>query len=351
MSAFYRLFPFALLFGACGNTTTLSLPEPVSNNAVAYHAPTQTAYSFAGLGADKNWKSVHAKSYKCELLTKTCETITPLPDGIGRLAASAQIIGDVIYVLGGYSVDEAGEEISTPEVWAFDVTTQSYTRKADMPIPVDDSVALSFQDRYLYLISGWHKDDNVVNVQMYDTRTDIWSPASDWRGIPVFGHAGGIVDNVMVVCDGVQIIPAKSARDKRQFTEISACWRGDINAENPKEILWRKLDALPGKGNYRMAATGWVERNIVLFAGGTNNPYNYNGIGYDKIPSQPSAHVWGYDISADEYILFKDKAKPSMDHRALIHLQGNQFATFGGMGREQKILGTFNTFKVRRSPK
>lgn len=48
-----------------------------------------------------------------------------------------------------------------------------------MPVPVDDSVSLTYQDRYIYLVSGWHKDDNVLNVQMYDSQTDIWVPATD----------------------------------------------------------------------------------------------------------------------------------------------------------------------------
>ena len=39
-----------------------------------------------------------------------------------------------------------------------------------MPVPVDDSVALSYKERYIYLISGWHNDGNVNLVQVYDTK-------------------------------------------------------------------------------------------------------------------------------------------------------------------------------------
>ena len=73
-----------------------------------------------------------------------------------------------------------------------------------------------------------------------------------------------------------------------------------------------------------MAATGWTEQNIILFAGGSDNAYNYDGIGYDKVPSAPSKHVWGYDIMPQmNTFCLKDKPTATMDHRALIHLGGD----------------------------
>ncbi|PHR92966.1 MAG: galactose oxidase [Robiginitomaculum sp.] len=347
----YLALMLALVLGACGASNMSTLPEAVSNNAVAYHQPSQTVYSFAGLGAAKDVQAVHAKAYSCSLETNICETLPPLPDGIGRLAATAQTLGDTIYIFGGYRMAGDGAEISTPEVWAFDVKTGHYAHKADMPVPVDDSVSIAYLDRYIYLVSGWHKDDNVVNVQMYDSQTDTWHPATDWPGVPVFGHAGGVVGTVLVICDGVQIIPPKTPEAKRSFTDISACWRGDIDANTPTKITWRHLPTLPGKGNYRMAATGWADRNMILFAGGSNNPYNYDGIGYDKIPSAASAHVWAYDIAADGYVLFKDKPTKTMDHRALIPIGESKFLTVGGMGENQNVLDRLDVFTVHQSPK
>ena len=345
MRRFIAGIAVGLVLTACAGESP-KLPEAVTNNAAAYHAPSQTIYSFTGLGEGKSWTDVHARSFACTLPENTCETIAPLPDNVGRLAATAQTIGDEIYIFGGYSVAEDGHETSTPEVWAYDVNTQTYNRKADMPVPVDDTVSLSYQDRYIYIVSGWHKDDNVVNVQMYDTQDDAWLPATNWSGAPVFGHAGGIVGSVMTICDGVQIIPPKTPEARRTFETISACWRGDIDADDPKKITWHKLPPLPGKGLYRMAATGWAEQNIVMFAGGSDNAYNYDGIGYDKIPSQPSKHVWGYDIAANDYVLFKNKPTATMDHRALIHLGGSEFMTLGGMGKDQQVLKSANKFKA-----
>ena len=95
-----------------------------------------------------------------------------------------------------------------------------------------------------------------------------------------------------------------------------------------------------------MAAMGVSSRNLVLFAGGSDNAYNYNGIGYNNIPSTPSAHVWGYDITAEKYIVFDDKPKATMDHRALIELGDGRFATLGGMGNRQVVLEGLDTFDI-----
>ena len=334
----------AMMLAAC-QPKTAQLPEPVANNAVAYYDG--EIYSFAGLSAGKTWTEVHAKAFKCAPSKSTCEILPPLPDGKGRLAATAQTVGDIIYIMGGYTVAEDHTEVSTPEVFAFDPKTNTYTRRTDIPVPVDDSVSYVYQDRYIYLISGWHKDTNVADVQIYDTANDSWQRATDWPGAPVFGHAGGGVGNVMVICDGVEIMPPKDKDSRRTFETISACWRGDINAANITDITWTRLPQLPGKGLYRMAATGVADRNLVLFAGGTDNAYNYNGIGYNKIPSVPSAHVWGYDISANDYVVFDDKPKATMDHRGLINLGEGRFATLGGMGDGQVVLDGFDVFEVR----
>lgn len=341
MKHLFLLTTLALI--ACQNQTA-QLPEPVTNNAVAYYDG--DIYSFAGLGAGKTWTDVHAKAFRCAAETPHCEALPPLPDGKGRLAATAQTVGDKIFIFGGYTVAEDHSEVSTPEVFAYDPITNNYTRRADMPTPVDDTVSLIYHDRYIYLISGWHKDTNVADVQIYDTVENVWQKATDWPGAPVFGHAGGIAENVMVLCDGVQIIPPKDENSRRTFETISACWRGDIDADNITQINWTRLPQLPGKGLYRMAATGVTDRNLILFAGGSDNAYNYNGIGYNKIPSAPSAHVWGYDITANKYVVFNEKLSATMDHRSLIDLGDGRFAILGGLGDNQTVLDTLEIFDL-----
>ncbi|GER01980.1 hypothetical protein JCM17845_26030 [Iodidimonas gelatinilytica] len=73
-----------------------------------------------------------------------------------------------------------------------------------------------------------------------------------------------------------------------------------------------------------------------MFAGGSKTAYNYNGIGYDGTPAQPSARVFGYDPFNDLWMRFADKPVPSMDHRALLPANG-AFWTIGGMTKDQQV--------------
>lgn len=325
-------------------TAAFSLPEPVSNNAAALAdgAEGPTLYSFNGLKSGKEWSDTSNAAFACAIATKTCTAIAPVPVSEGRLASAAVTVAGKIYVIGGYTVAENGDELSAPEMFAFDPADNSYTRLADMPTPVDDMVALSYKDRYIYLISGWHDEGNVSLVQMYDTQADEWTAASAFPGKPVFGHAGGLVGNSMIITDGVAVIFADG---KRKFVAAPFAWRGDINPQNPAQIIWRGLDPHPGGARYRMAAMGDEATGRVVFAGGGDNPYNYNGIGYDGTPSKATDRIFAYDIARDKWLEQGSLPHPSMDHRGLMK-SGDDYYIVGGMDHDLQVLDRIITFRI-----
>lgn len=310
------------------------LPEAISNNAAALAAGKDgvTLYSFNGLAAGKSWADARNIAFACPIQRRRCRAIADVPGPEGRLASVAVTLGEDIYIFGGYSVAEDGSEKSLPYVHRFDPMTESYTRLANMPVPVDDSVALPYMDRYIYLVSGWHDIGNVSLVQVYDSQTDSWFGASDYPGAPVFGHAGGIVGNSLVIADGVLV---RDEPDSPKYGPSDEVWRGDIDPDNPAIIRWRRVKAHPGKPLYRMAAAGNATLEQVIFAGGSDNPYNYDGIGYDDIPSEPSSALFGYDVNTDQWTQFAPLSKASMDHRALIFDHENAYI-MGGMRRGQE---------------
>jgi hypothetical protein len=67
----------------------------------------------------------------------------------------------VTYVFGGYTVIKEHSEMSVPDVYAYHVLEDHYKALTFMPVPVADSIALPYQNRYIYLISGWHNDGDV----------------------------------------------------------------------------------------------------------------------------------------------------------------------------------------------
>lgn len=341
-----------LAVSACGQETAeqplsataeFILPVPMTNNAVAVAGENPVLYSFNGLKSGKTWKDASRAAFACAINTKTCEEIAPVPVSEGRLASAAVTVAGKIYIFGGYSVAENGDEVSTPELLAYDPLTDNYTRLSDMPTPVDDMVALPYQDRYIYLVSGWHDEGNVAVVQLYDTQSDTWSMASEFPGKPVFGHAGGIAGNSMIITDGVAV--AGLVNGRRKFVAAPFAWRGDIDPADPARITWRAVEAHPGGPLYRMAAMGDEDRGLILFAGGGDNPYNYDGIGFDGVPASPTDRIFGFDLKTDQWIELGKLAEPSMDHRGLVK-SGRDYYIMGGMNADQAVTARIMKFRI-----
>jgi N-acetylneuraminic acid mutarotase len=317
-----------------------SLPQAVSNNAVALLADDEGIHLFSmlGLKTGKTWKdissnAVHYFSAKSGA-DGTWQNLEPVPGREGRLAASAVTVGGQVYVFGGYTVSEDGSEQSIAAVYRLQQNSGQWEHFSNMPVPVEDSVLLAYQDRYIYMVSGWHDLGNVNLVQVLDTVNKTWQQATPWPGDPVFGHAGGVSGKHLVVCDGVKIAYVKDIAG-RQFLPSGACWLGEISAANFREIRWQPIEPHPGLPRYRMAAAD-DGAGRVLFAGGSVNPYNFNGIGYNGVPSEPEASIFSYNLNRARWECHGALSGASMDHRGLLRYE-EWFYIVGGMGKEQKV--------------
>jgi hypothetical protein len=95
-----------------------------------------------------------------------------------------------------------------------------------------------------------------------------------------------------------------------------------------------------------MAAKGVINpvtnSKEIVFVGGSDNPYNYNGIGYNGEPSTPSNEICRYNIATATWQITYSNIS-TMDHRGLLELNG-KLLTVGGMGKNQKILKSINTY-------
>ena len=324
-----------------------SLPEPVSNNAVVSInvGPEQYLVSFMGLGGNKTWQDVHNKTWILKKGQDRWQPGSPVPSSLplkGRLASIAVAVDGKAYVFGGYTVAEDHTEISSPDNFRYDVIQDRFEPIANTPVPTDDAVALVYQQRYVYLISGWHNDGNVNLVQVYDIKTDSWTQASPFLGHAVFGHAGAIVDNKMLVCDGVKVVARASQR--RTFAAEPACYLGAISDQDMTRIDWRIVPHPTGTARYRMASTGLDTSGTMVFYGGSDNPYNYNGIGYNGQASEPDPAIWLYDVSDGKWTV-KASDNATMDHRSLVEFDG-KLVVVGGMGPKQTSLSTTRALTI-----
>jgi hypothetical protein len=319
------------------------LPEPVTNNAVVSVAADGKEFliSFAGLGPGKSHADAHAKTYIYESGAGQWREGSTIPGVHGRLAATAVAVDELAYVFGGYTVTADGDEKTMRWVHAYDPVADEFTELQPMPVPVDDAVAVVFESRYVYLVSGWHDFGNVNLVQRYDTEFDTWSQATPTPGRPVFGHAGGIVDNIIVYCDGVAI--EAYADERREFVANPECFAGTIDTAEGRRIDWRRLEPHPGAPRYRMAAAGMTDEDGVIFIGGSENPYNYDGVGYDGAAAEPAQDAWLYRLDYQGWQEVDIDGAGTMDHRGLVSF-GDTWVTVGGMTDDQEVTDSVYTY-------
>ena len=343
--AFTMMAAISVQAAAIEITKLPALQQAVSNNAVTLVATEKGVYlySFLGLGSGKSWQDVSAAAQVLNPGDSHWTELEPVPGGGGRLAASAVTVSGAAWVFGGYTVAADGSEKSIPGVYRIRPGESRLEWVTDMPVPVEDSVILVYKDRFVYLISGWHDLGNVNLVQVLDTQAMNWTQATPWPGAPVFGHAGGIAADNMLLCDGVRIqYPADDS--PREFVPSNQCWAGRIDAENQRRIHWRSIPPHPGEGRYRMAASGdAVDR--VVFAGGSMNPYNFSGIGYNGVPSKPESSVFSFSFSKNKWRQHGDLPQATMDHRGLPYTNG-WYYLIGGMHENQSSVTDVYRFRL-----
>ena len=321
------------------------MPERVSNNAVVegFIDDVPYVYSFGGIDSTKTRQGIHLRSFRYNVATDVWETIAPLPDTLGKIAAGASRIGDIIYIIGGYHVLQA-TELSSNRVHRYDIKNNTYLSDgAPIPIPIDDHVQAVWNDSLIYVITGWRgtssSQGNVPNVQIYNPKNDEWlvgssTPTSNF--FMAFGASGVIIGNEIYYYGGAT---------GGDFSVSSILRKGLINPSNPTAIGWLGESGDPDNMGYRMGATT-VEGNP-YWLGGSSNTYNYDGIAYDNSGPVPIAkRSLFFDL--DSMTWFADTINPlPMDLRGVGEISDTVKYLAGGMLEDQWVSN--KTYRLERS--
>ena len=86
-------------------------------------------------------------------------------------ATSAAVVGDKIYVIGGW--DRGGQNEAYGTVFEYDPAEDEFDQKRDMPTPRGGLGAAVFQGK-IYAIGGWNFEEVLDTVEVYDPATDTW---------------------------------------------------------------------------------------------------------------------------------------------------------------------------------
>jgi N-acetylneuraminic acid mutarotase len=275
------------------------MPNAVTSNAVAWLKGGTEVYSLMGIGAKKTWDDVSNKMYVLPLKSGKWYEAKPVPGVAGRLGASAIGAKNKVYVFGGYVIDGQGGEFVVGDVNVYLPDEHRWYRAADLPFPVEGAVIGVTHDRYIYLIGGRSKNGPINNVQVYDVERNTWVQATQFPGTPVFGHAGGIADDVIVFVDGAKV--DASRKDATAYIASDDCWMGKIDKKDPGKIEWSKLPPHPGPGRFGIVAGAGDHEHKIIFSGGTTTTHNFKGLDADGKPAELSPVTFAFEVHGDHW--------------------------------------------------
>jgi N-acetylneuraminic acid mutarotase len=329
-----------LLLGACQFAAADSgvdpLPDPISNNAVAMLKVRRQLllFSFMGIGPKKTPDAITNTAFSLDAKEGKWSAIHPVPGIAGRIGAAAAGVQDDLFLFGGYVADSQGGGMTVPDVGVYHPASDRWFRGDDLPVAVGDSAIGVYHDRYIYLVGGRSNREVVSNVQVYDAQKNKWSKATPIPGTPIFGHAGALVDDTIIYVDGARRNPSGNGP---RYLASDECWMGKIDHHDRTRIEWTKLPNHPGGARYRIAAGGSEKDQKIYFAGGTDNPYDYTGIGYDGKPSEPSSVTFDFNLHTGKWETINENSpNPTMDHRGLL-VTPEGLVLIGGMEKGQKV--------------
>jgi N-acetylneuraminic acid mutarotase len=331
------LFPLLALNGfllAATEPSVEPLPEAISNNAVAIlRVKGQLElFSLMGMGPKKTWDAVSNEAYELDADSGKAYTIHAVPGTAGRVGAMAAGVAGHVFLMGGYVLFQGGG-MAVPDVNMYETEHDRWFRQSDIPVPVGDAVIGVYRDRYIYLVGGRTNGGLVTDVQMFDADKRRWSKGTP-IGTAVFGHAGALVGDTIIYVDGAV---QNSTGNSPRFMASDECWSGKINHHDPAKIEWTKLPAHPGTARFRIAAGGSEKDEMIYFSGGSDNPHDDAGIGYDGKPSEPSPVTFAFNMRTRKWeTLDENTPNPTMDHRGLLVTKSN-LVVIGGMEKGQVV--------------
>lgn len=331
------LLPLLVVHGclfAATDSSVEPLPEPLSNNAVAILKVRGQLelFSMMGMGPKKTWEAVTNAAYQLDASSGKVYSIHAVPGTAGRVGAMAVGAANHVFLMGGYVLYQGGG-MAVPDVGMYEPGSDRWFRRSDIPVAVGEAVIGVYRDRYIYLVGGRTNGGPVTNVQVFDLDKNRWLKATPIT-TAVFGHAGALIGDTIVYVDGAVRGPAGNAP---RFVTSDECWSGKIDHHDPTRIEWTKLPAHPGPARFRIAAGASEKDEMVYFSGGSEDPHDNAGLGYDGKPAEPSAVTFAFNLGSRKWeTLDENTPDPTMDHRGLLVTRQN-LVMIGGMEKGQTV--------------
>lgn len=306
------------------------LPDPLAG--AAQIGTPEGHYVFYGLAPEAARPGRTAFVYRTRL--GLWRSLPAVPVDAGRTGAAAAALSDRLYLFGGRSTARDGTPRLHKDLLVFDPATGDYARRADAPLAVADPLLLAYGERYLYAIGGEHSSGPVRTVQVYDALLDSWFAAEDFPGSPVYGAAGGLIGDRILLADGAARLPASGGGSR--IAVVPQLWLAEINPDDPSILRWQKLPDHPGQPVFRAAAGALPGLDWVVLAGGSAVAHDPGGRALDRRKAQPLDQTVIVDLTARQARLGPLRPYASYDHGPMMLDRGRLYSV-GGRGPDGGI--------------
>ncbi len=205
-----------------------------------------------------------------------------------RIFLAATALDGKIYTISGIRIapDMIVDDFD-PTVEAFDLTTQTWARRADLPTPRNRFAAVAFDGR-IYAIGGLTPDGDTGIVEAYDPATNQWTRKADMP-TPRHGHGIAVANGLIIVVGTGPVeaydpamgrwMPLANVPVERRFLGVAAA-KGfvytiagrvgqgppPVERYNPCADVWEVLEPMPGSFRNRFGV-GVVDDQIYVVVG------------------------------------------------------------------------------------
>jgi hypothetical protein len=309
--------------------TALSpLPVPTANNALTEVLLNgeKYVYSFGGITDSLKAENIHQRVFKYEVSSDQWTEEVPISDTLGKIASGASFVNNKVYLIGGYHVENNGNEVSSNKVHVYNPFIDTFEiDAANVPIPIDDHVQAVWKDSLIYVISGWSNTGNVPNVQVFNPSFNSWKTGTSvpsTEKYKSFGASGYILEDTIYYYGGV--------RDNPSFSATNYLRKGVIDLNDPTQIDWELIPASSNNNLYRGACSG--HNKTVFWVGGAEMAYNFDGLAYytnDQV--YPNARIFELNTETNSQVNRSPTEIGKMDLRGIAKLGGGNWIIAGGI--------------------
>ena len=268
--------------------------------------------------------------------TDTWERKADMPTA--RAGVSTLVVDGKIYAIGGgkgkKSQVGAGWVHSgklLPTIEMYDPVTDTWTQKADLPVPRCSSNSTCIVDGKIYIIGGVaanRKQGRLDSVDVYDPATDTWTEAKSMNHARA-GASVSVVNGKIYVMGGV---------GWPQIPNHPGPFLSSVEVFDPETNHWKEIAEMPTPKGFHTASV--IDGKIYVIGGGFR--------GNDQFEYLSTVEV--YDPETDRWTQEPDMPIGKWGHRAEvinenIYIFGGSSAVF----RHLTMIEVYGTGEVSRS--